>query len=103
MLPSVISPFVGMGLGVNYIARGYTIQRTYYADHNLEGKTGLAGYAEVGLDILRTHMVGGAIVLRADMPTFAVDERKPDPTNDKRYLQRSTYTPIFAAGFALRF
>ncbi|MBX3227835.1 MAG: hypothetical protein KIT84_22765 [Labilithrix sp.] len=98
------SPFAGLGLGVDFIARKQTVMHHGgYVSEDLKGKAGLAGYAEIGLDLMRTHVVGGAITLRADMPAFAVEERKPDPTNDRRYLQRSTYSPIFSAGFALRF
>jgi hypothetical protein len=102
---SDFSPFIGAGLGVDYLKHNDIQPSAYYwvnqsAD---EGTAGLAGYGEIGLDLLRTHLVGGAITLRADLPAFAQHQAKPDPNDPSRYLARTTYTPIFSAGFAFRF
>lgn len=97
ILLSDFSPFLGAGLGVDYLARGQNIV------NEDRGTTGLAGYGELGFDFLRTHMVGGAVALRADMPAFATAETKADPTDSQHYLKRSLYAPVFSAGFAFRF
>ena len=101
-----VSPFVGAGLGVDYIQRdglGSSSSYVYGSSNASDGTAGLAGYGELGLDILRTHMVGGAVTLRADLPAFAIHETKPDPNDAHRYLSRTTYSPVFSAGFAFRF
>lgn len=104
MFLSDFSPFLGAGLGVDYIQRnGLANSYSYGAPNAADGTAGLAGYGEIGLDLLRTHMVGGAITLRADLPAFAIHETKPDPNDQNRYLARTTYSPIFTAGFAFRF
>ncbi|MFO0740060.1 MAG: hypothetical protein U0270_29445 [Labilithrix sp.] len=104
LLLSDVSPFFGAGLGVDYIGRDGAKDSTPYAgDAPSRGKAGLAGYGEVGLDLLRTHLVGGAVTLRADLPAFAITETKADPTDSHRYLSRTSYSPIFSAGFAFRF
>ena len=105
LLLTDVSPFVGMGLGLDYLSFGARAPSTtpYYSSSERSGKTGIAGYAEVGLDVLRTHAVGGAIVFRADMPAFAVDETKPDPADPSRQFRRSTIAPVLGAGIALRF
>lgn len=53
------------------------------------GTTGVAGYGEIGLDLLRTHVVGGAVALRFDAPAFT--------------LAKKTWMPIIGATFSLRF
>ena len=72
------SPFVGGGIAVETMSLrdADAVQR----------RAGLAGYAEVGLDVLRRTALGSTIGLRIDVPTFAV----------------RSYTPIVAAAFALR-
>jgi hypothetical protein len=94
-----VAPFVGAGLGVDYVT-----QKTAEGDPNAKsGKTGLAAYAEIGLDVLRTHALGGAIVLRADAPTFVMEETQQDTRDPSRLQRTSTYTPILSAGIAMRF
>jgi hypothetical protein len=96
------SPFIGAGLGVDYLKHNEVGSYLGYGAAD-EGTAGLAGYGEIGLDLLRTHLVGGAITLRVDLPAFAQHETKPDPTDAHRYLARTSYSPIFTAGFAFRF
>lgn len=104
LLLSDVSPFLGAGLGLDYIDRsGATRSYVYGANDPPGGTAGLAGYGEVGLDVLRTHLVGGAVTIRADLPAFSTHETKPDPNDSRRYLARTTYAPILSAGFAFRF
>lgn len=112
-LRSDFSPFLGLGLGLTHVGYGNRTPQPYsgtsYAysryddDIDLQGKTGLAGYTEVGLDLLRTRTVGGTISFRADLPAFGVDETKPDPADNRQRLRRTVYAPVLAVGFALRF
>jgi hypothetical protein len=96
------TPFLGAGLGVDYIAHDGA-KGSYVYEAPSTGKGGLAGYGEIGLDVLRTRLVGGSIAIRADLPAFAAEETKPDPNNQQRYLARTVYSPIFSAGIAFRF
>lgn len=106
LLLTDVSPFVGAGLGVDYVSRDGVSSSLAYRSYLYEppgGTSGLAGYGELGLDLLRTHLVGGAVTIRADLPAFEVRETKPDPSDANRYLVRKTYAPILSAGFAFRF
>src|SRR5262249_45752413 len=78
------SPFVGMGMGIEYVN----------VDH-ADG-AGLAFYGELGLDLLRTNQFGGSFSLRCDAPTFSIS---PGSGHSGPHY----YTPIIGAGFAMRF
>lgn len=87
------SPFVGAGLALASL--GLT------TDSSEQKGSGIAGYAEVGLDVLRTNTIGGTIALRVDAPTFRLEGEQR--MEDGSSAAVGTYTPIVAAAFSLRF
>jgi hypothetical protein len=90
------SVFVGGGIALDYV------NHTRKGD----GVIGMAAYAEVGVDLLRTHAVGGAIALRVDAPAFTMEERKDLPGPSWQYNGTATvtsYTPVVGGGVSLRF
>lgn len=102
-----VSPFVGAGLALDHIGGGrtVTVMSPYGGAYSTDqyrsfGNTGLAGYAEIGLDVLRTHAIGGMITIRADAPTFAVE--RIEWNRDVR-TSHSSYAPVLSAGLAMRF
>ncbi|HEY8073449.1 MAG TPA: hypothetical protein VIF62_05055 [Labilithrix sp.] len=74
------SPFVGIGMGIDYV-------NVNHADGG-----GLALYGELGLDLLRTRQFGGAFSFRLDAPTFSLEGP------DGHY-----YSPVLASTFSMRF
>jgi hypothetical protein len=87
------SPFVGAGLALEAISLSGEGRSTK--------NTGVAGYLEVGLDVLRTNTLGGTIALRADAPTFEL--KGTQRLEDGKSVPARAYTPIVAAAFSLRF
>jgi hypothetical protein len=87
------SPFVGAGLALEAISLS--------GENRAQKNSGMAGYVEVGLDVLRTSALGGTIALRADAPTFQLNGTQR--MADGSFLPVRTYTPIVAAAFSLRF
>jgi hypothetical protein len=87
------APFVGAGLALEAISisGGGTAQKN----------SGIAGYAEVGLDVLRTSTLGGTVALRIDAPTFEI--KGTTRLEDGSSVPARTYTPIASAAFSLRF
>lgn len=58
-----IGPFAGAGMGIGYLSMEHP------SGARVSG-SGVLPYAEVGVDVLRTSTLGGAIGLRLDVPTF---------------------------------
>lgn len=109
---SDVSPFVGMGLALDYMQlQDASAATSNYASYSYTGRssrdygsnTGLAAYAEAGLDLLRTHTIGGAVVIRADAPTYSVDTVEVVTSDPTKRQHTSTYAPFITAGIALRF
>jgi hypothetical protein len=105
---SDVAPFVGGGLALDYIGYGTTRSKTMnYGYEGYEerssGATGLAGYGELGLDVLRTHLVGGAVVMRCDVPAFATERVTSDPNDPTKTVTTRAYEPVLSAGIVLRF
>lgn len=57
------APFVTLGMALA------SLEADRKKASDLEGE-GLVGFAEIGLDVLRTNQFGGAAVLCLDMPAF---------------------------------
>ncbi len=94
------SPFLGTGVALDHVGRdpeGYGKAKN----------TGVAGYAELGLDLMRTHVVGGAIALRFDAPAFTLVQTKQGASwsyPQQAVTQRTTaWVPVIGATFSLRF
>jgi hypothetical protein len=85
--------YVGAGLGLDSLK----------ANSSSDGRTGAAAYVEVGVDVMRTSTVGGAVGLRVDMPTFAVEEDASDAYYAGRASVPSRYTPVTCVTVSLRF
>lgn len=111
---SDVSPFVGMGLALDYMQlqdASAAASNYAYSSYSYTGRsstdygsnTGLAAYAEAGLDLLRTHTIGGAVVIRADAPTYSVDTVEVVSSDPTKRQHTSTYAPFITAGIALRF
>lgn len=94
------SPFLGAGVALDYIGRDPK-------GFSKASNTGVAGYAELGLDLMRTHVVGGAIALRLDAPAFTLEQRKQSGSwsyGQQPVVQRTTaWVPVIGASFSLRF
>lgn len=87
------SPFAGVGLALESISVS--------AENSSQKNSGIAGYAEVGLDVLRTSTLGGTVAVRVDAPTFEL--RGTTLLADGSSAPARTYTPVVAAAFSLRF
>lgn len=94
------SPFLGAGVALDYIGhdpKGY----------GKASNTGVAAYGEIGLDLMRTHTVGGAIALRVDAPAFMLEQTKQSGSwgyGQQPVIQRtSAWIPVIGATFSLRF
>jgi hypothetical protein len=93
-----LGPFVGGGLGIGYLSVEHP------AGARVSG-SGVIPYVEVGLDVLRTSMVGGTIALRMDIPTFELEgdaKTRVDAVNVRVDHIRS-HVPLLGASAALRF
>lgn len=98
-----VSAFVGGGIAYLGIESGTSWD------------SGLALYPEVGIDMLRTSKVGGALLFRVEMPTFEVQPPTdrprvvsayspyPPPAAPPAAPASSSYTPILMLGVAMRF
>lgn len=104
---SDLSPFVGGGIAIEYLSAGTSaVASAAYSPTSKDapsGKMGVAGYVEVGLDVLRTRTVGGAITLRGDLPAFTTEQVGPSPSDPTKTVRKTEYTPVIGAGIALRF
>ena len=104
-----VSPFLGAGLALDHIGGGHTemIRSPYsaytYSRYSTYGDTGLAGYAEIGLDFLRTHAIGGMFTIRGDLPTFVVERTRSNGDDAAALLRTTTHAPVISAGIAMRF
>jgi hypothetical protein len=87
------SPFVGVGLALDAISMS--------GEGQTQKNSGIAGYAEVGLDVLRTSTIGGTVALRVDVPTFELTGKQLQEDGSTAAVR--TYTPVAAGTFALRF
>lgn len=95
------SPFLGAGVALDYV--GYDPDGDYRKSKN----TGVAGYGELGLDVLRTHVAGGAIAFRFDAPAFSLEKTTQvgtfSATESPRIQKSSVWMPVVGASFSLRF
>jgi hypothetical protein len=101
ILATDTAPFVGAGVALDYIG---------YEDDGSFGKakqTGVAGYGELGLDLMRTHVIGGAVALRFDAPAFSLEKTAQvgswSATQSPRIQRSSVWMPVIGASFSLRF
>lgn len=76
---TAVSPFVGGGLGLTYLKLRSDASR-FNGD-----KTGIGAYAEVGLEVLRTHKSQLAIKLGIDLPFYAIDNDVDDGKSSQYY------------------
>lgn len=101
LLATDTSPFLGAGIALDYIALDAHERKP---DNK---QTGVAGYAELGLDLMRTHVVGGAVALRFDAPAFGLEKEKDvgswTGTSSPRVQRSSQWMPVIGATFSLRF
>lgn len=101
LLATDTSPFLGFGVALDYI--GYDPEGSYGKTKN----TGVAGYGEIGLDLMRTHIVGGAIAIRFDAPAFSLEKETQvgtwSATESPRIQRSSVWMPVVGASFSLRF
>lgn len=88
-----LSPFVGVGLAFASVSVS--------TENSSQKNSGIAGYAEVGLDVLRTSTLGGTVAVRVDVPTFELKGRQT--LADGASAPARMYTPVVAAAFSLRF
>lgn len=95
------APFLGAGIALDYVALDAHERRPD------EKQTGVAGYGEIGLDLMRTHVVGGAVALRFDAPAFAVERERYagswSATQSPRVQKTTAWIPVIGASFSLRF
>lgn len=98
--PTDTSPFFGAGVALVYLGAD---PKGYDESEN----TGVAGYGEIGLDLMRTHSIGGTIALRFDAPAFTLEQTKQSGSwgyGQQPVIQRTTsWVPILGATFSLRF
>jgi precorrin isomerase len=87
------APFVGVGLALDAISMS--------GEGRTQKNSGIAGYAEVGLDVLRTNSIGGTVAVRVDVPTFELTGKQLQEDGSTAAVR--SYTPIAAGTFALRF
>lgn len=87
------SPFIGGGLALAAISMS--------ANGTSQKNSGVAGYVEIGLDVLRTSTFGGTVALRLDAPAFMLEGTQRGA--DGKPAQVSSYTPIAGAAFSMRF
>lgn len=90
---SDVTPFLGIGTALVHI-------KPKEID---DGNSGLAFYSEVGLDVLRTSRVGGAITMRLDLPTFALEEKRYGSYPTYETTTSRTYAPVLVTGLTMRF
>lgn len=103
-----VSPFVGGGLALEYVMpEGPRADESAYASYDQRygavANAGLAGYLELGVDVLRTRMIGGAITLRGDAPAFTLESTQPDKRDPSKTTRTVAYAPVVSGGVALRF
>jgi hypothetical protein len=100
LMPTDVSPFLGAGVALDYIGCDPENERK-------SKNTGVAGYGELGLDLMRTHIVGGAIAIRFDAPAFSLDKERiieaTTPTGSPRIQHSKVWLPVVGASFSLRF
>jgi hypothetical protein len=73
-----VSPFVGGGLGILHLdASEYDPSGSGTGDFYGE-RSGIAFYAEAGVEMLRLHRGRVALVVRADFPTFSLHNETYD-------------------------
>lgn len=95
------SPLLGAGVALDYLGRDR-------ADGGDAEATGVAGYGELGLDLMRTHAIGGAIAFRVDAPAFMLEgSARPvgswSASTAPTYARTRTWLPVIGATFSLRF
>lgn len=95
------SPFLGLGVALDYLR--FDREGEYGEAKN----TGVAGYGEIGLDLMRTHTIGGAIALRLDAPAFSLERERYvgswSATQSPRMERTAAWMPVIGASFSLRF
>lgn len=95
------SPFLGVGVALDYLRFDDT------GGYREAKNTGVAGYGEIGLDLMRTHTIGGAIALRLDAPAFALEKERQvgswSATQSPRVERTNAWMPVIGATFSLRF
>jgi hypothetical protein len=101
ILATDTSPFLGAGVALDYVS--YDPEGSYGKSKN----TGVAGYGEIGLDLMRTHVVGGAVAIRFDAPAFSLEKTTQvgywSATESPRVQRSSVWMPVIGASFSLRF
>lgn len=90
---SDFSPFVGGGIAFASLS---TVENGI-----AQKNSGMAGYAEVGLEMLRTSTMGGAIGIRFDAPAFELKGLRRN--TDGTAAPVRSYSPLVAAAVSLRF
>jgi hypothetical protein len=95
LLATDTSPFLGAGVALDYIGQEDA------------SNTGVAAYGELGLDLMRTHVIGGAIALRFDAPAFSLEKTTQtgswSATESPRIVHTTFWLPVVGASFTLRF
>lgn len=93
-----VGPFAGAGLGIGYLAMEHP------SGAHVSG-SGVLPYAELGVDVLRTNMMGGTIGLRLDVPTFSMTGEVRTRVDDmhSRVEHVSAHAALASVTAALRF
>ncbi len=98
LLDGDTSPFLGAGLALTVItlkradSSGSTTYYDGYGSSSSTANTGMAAYAELGIEVLRTHMLTLAATARGDAPMFALRSVERQSASAPVAAGNSSYT-----------